>query len=246
MEKVGCPFGSRCFFHFGWFSDNADSWTTGDRSRVDFAGRNQLSEKDLRLERIGAAIAGHDGDESKARALLAASDVVTRRIALGALDRIGSLTASELQSALEDPSGSVRRRAVEIAAKRSDVDIEICLMDSDPAVAEATAFAIGEREESSAIPSLLQMAANHEDPLCRESAVASLGALATGAHGDRKEILGCLLGAMTDKPQIRRRAVLGLFQFDEPVAREALSKALSDKDRQVRAVTGDLLGVVTD
>ena len=51
---------------------------------------------------------------------------------------------------------------------------------------------------------------------------------------------------MNDRPQVRRRAVLGLFQFDEPEAQEALEGALADKDRQVRAIAGDLLGVVTD
>tara|TARA_B100000902_G_C27281165_1_gene901867 strand:+ start:1253 stop:1870 length:618 start_codon:yes stop_codon:yes gene_type:complete len=205
-----------------------------------------LTEKDQRSERIRAAMAGHQGDESQARALLTASDVATRRVALGALDRIGSLTSSELQSALKDPSGSVRRRALEIAAKRSDVKIEVCLNDSDPAVAEAAAFAIGERTEISAVPSLIRMASQHDDPLCRESAIAALGALATVVEDGRKEILNSLLEAMNDKPQIRRRAVLGLFQFDEPEAQQALNTALVDKDRQVRAVTGDLLGVATD
>ena len=65
-------------------------------------------------------------------------------------------------------------------------------------------------------------------------------------HADRDAILQCLLSAMTDRPQIRRRAVLGLFQFDEAIAHEALTSALSDKDRQVRAAVGDLLGVPVD
>jgi HEAT repeat protein len=90
------------------------------------------------------------------------------------------------------------------------------------------------------------MANNHEDALCRESAVAALGALATAGEVDRAAILMCLLGVMNDRPQIRRRAVLGLFQFDEAEAEEAIQGALADKDRQVRAIAGDLLGVMTD
>lgn len=246
MEKVDRPRGSRCFFHFRGLSNNAGRWSVSGRSSADFTGSSQLSEEDLRSQRINAAVAGHRGNENDARFLLTAVDVATRRIALGALDRMGSLTASELQSALADSSGAVRRRAVEISAKRPDVEIESCLTDSDSAVAEAAAFALGERAESSAIPSLIQMAVHHDDPLCRESAIASLGALAGGADAARHKILDCLLGAMGDKPQIRRRAVLGLFQFDEPAAQQALNSALTDKDRQVRAVTGDLLGVVTD
>ena len=135
---------------------------------------------------------------------------------------------------------------MEIAAKRSDVEIAACLDDSVPAVAETAAFAIGERTETTAVSSLIAMANDHEDALCRESAVAALGALATADEVDRAEILTCLLGVMSDRPQIRRRAVLGLFQFDELEAEEALQGALADKDRQVRAIAGDLLGVMTD
>tara|TARA_Y100001936_G_scaffold209696_1_gene215969 strand:- start:415 stop:570 length:156 start_codon:yes stop_codon:yes gene_type:complete len=51
---------------------------------------------------------------------------------------------------------------------------------------------------------------------------------------------------MGDKPQIRRRAVLGLSQFEEPRAQQTVEKALLDKDRQVRSVAADLLGVVAD
>lgn len=191
-------------------------------------------------------MAGHRGDGSKARSFLTDPDAGTRCIALGALERIGSLTAAELQSALEDLSGSVRRRALEIAAKRPDVEIDACLKDPDPAVAEAAAFAIGERSQITAVPPLVAMARGHEDALCRESAIASLGALATADKVDHDAVLACLLGAMDDRPQIRRRAVLGLFQFDEPEAQQALQAALVDKDRQVRAVAGDLLGVMTD
>ncbi|MFL2987651.1 MAG: HEAT repeat domain-containing protein [Candidatus Poriferisodalaceae bacterium] len=205
-----------------------------------------MTQSDPRAARVRAVLAGHRGDEAEARSLLTDVDVGTRCAALGALDRIGSLTTSDLQSALEDMDGSVRRRALEIAAKRSDVEIAACLDDSVPAVAETAAFAIGERTETTAVSSLIAMANDHEDALCRESAVAALGALATADEVDRAEILTCLLGVMSDRPQIRRRAVLGLFQFDELEAEEALQGALADKDRQVRAIAGDLLGVMTD
>ena len=205
-----------------------------------------MTQSDPRAARVRAVLAGHRGDEAEARSLLTDVDVGTRCAALGALDRIGSLTTSDLQSALEDMDGSVRRRALEIAAKRSDVEIAACLHDSVPAVAETAAFALGERTETTAVSSLIAMANDHEDALCRESAVAALGALATADEVDRAEILTCLLGVMSDRPQIRRRAVLGLFQFDELEAEEALQGALADKDRQVRAIAGDLLGVMTD
>ena len=246
MEKVGRGSRSQRFFCFGWFGHHSCRRTLGDCGSPNFASSDQLTRSNPRAARIRAALAGHRGDESEARSLLTDVDVGTRCVALGALDRIGALTTSDLQSALKDTEGSVRRRALEIAAKRSDVEIDGCLYDSDPAVAEAAAFAIGERSQTTAVPSLVAMANDHEDPLCRESAVAALGALATANEVDQAAILTCLLGVMNDRPQVRRRAVLGLFQFDEPEAQEALEGALADKDRQVRAIAGDLLGVVTD
>ncbi len=55
--------------------------------------------------------------------------------------------------------------------------------------------------------------------------------------------LETLLDAMDDRPQIRRRALLGLHQFDDDRAADAVRAALEDRDRQVRAVAGELLGV---
>jgi len=246
VEKVGCRSRSQRFFCFRWFGHHSCHRAIGDCGSPNLAGSDQLTRSSPRAARIRAALAGHQGDESEARSYLTDVDAGTRCVALGALDRIGSLTTSDLQSALKDVDGSVRRRALGIAAKRSDVEIDACLDDSDPGVAEAAAFAVGERTETTAVPSLIAMANNHEDALCRESAVAALGALATAGEVDRAAILMCLLAVMNDRPQIRRRAVLGLFQFDEAEAEEAIQGALADKDRQVRAIAGDLLGVMTD
>ena len=88
------------------------------------------------------------------------------------------------------------------------------------------------------------MAERHDDALCRESAVAALGVLASSSDVDGEAILGCLIGAMNDKAQIRRRSLLGLFQFDDPQAQKAMEEALVDTDRQVRSIAADLLGVV--
>jgi HEAT repeat protein len=126
------------------------------------------------------------------------------------------------------------------------VEIESYLGDPDASVADMAAFSLGEREEVGAVEELTKMARGHSDELCRETAVAALGALATTAGADRSAILVCLLDAMDDRAQIRRRAVLGLFQFEEPEAQLAVESALNDKDRQVRAVVSELLGVVSD
>ena len=203
-----------------------------------------MSDGDLREGRIRAAMAGHVGDESSARASLTSDDPPSRCLALGALERMNSLSAEELRAAFNDPSASVRRRALEITAKRSDVNARCCLTDSDPSVAEAAAFAVGEQLDSEAARALIEMAERHDDALCRESAVAALGVLASSSDVDGEAILGCLIGAMNDKAQIRRRSLLGLFQFDDPQAQKAMEEALVDTDRQVRSIAADLLGVV--
>ncbi|MDP7067353.1 MAG: hypothetical protein QF637_07010 [Acidimicrobiales bacterium] len=202
-----------------------------------------MSNDDLREGRIRAAIAGHIGDESLARTSLSSDDPPSRCLALGALQRMDSLSSSELSAALNDPSASVRRRALEITAGRSDVNARCCLTDADPSVAEAAAFAVGEQMDVAGVRPLIEMAERHDDALCRESAVAALGALVSSIDVDGEAILGCLLGAMNDKAQIRRRAVLGLFQFDDPRAQKAMEEALGDTDRQVRSIAADLLSV---
>ncbi|MCU0260848.1 MAG: adaptin domain-containing protein, partial [Ilumatobacteraceae bacterium] len=56
-------------------------------------------------------VAGHTGDRHTARDGLQSADPDTRASALGALDRLGDLTADEVAAALGDPSPVVRRRA---------------------------------------------------------------------------------------------------------------------------------------
>src|SRR5437762_1926107 len=77
--------------------------------------------------------------------------------------------------------------------------------------------------------------AGHADALCREAAVAALGAIGDPAG------LPAILRATTDKPAIRRRAVLALAPFDGPEVDAALQRALTDRDWQVRQAAEDLL-----
>ncbi len=71
--------------------------------------------------RRDVALAGHQGDEAGARSGLTDPAPSVRATALGALDRIGTLTDDELRVALADPAPSVRRRASELAATRRAV-----------------------------------------------------------------------------------------------------------------------------
>jgi HEAT repeat protein len=189
--------------------------------------------------RRDAVLAGHAGDEPAARRALTDPDPGTRAVALGALARLGRLGDDDLRAALADPSPAVRSRAVELAVPAPAVELLPLLADPDPFVAEQAAWALGERAPApAAVAALSGAAGGHDDPLVREAAVAALGAL---GHPDG---LPAVLAATTDKPAVRRRAVLALAAFvDEgPQVEAALRRALGDRDRQVRQAAEDLLG----
>lgn len=185
------------------------------------------------------ARAGHLGDSSAARAGLADEAGAVRATALGALDRLGALTDADLERALGDADPTVRRRACELAAAHPPVDVRGALGDRDTTVAEMAAWAVGERGERAAVRALAQMASpgGHADPLCREAAVAALGAIGD-PHG-----LPAVLAALADKPAIRRRAAVALAAFEGPEVEAALRRCLEDRDWQVRQVAEDLLAV---
>jgi HEAT repeat protein len=182
------------------------------------------------------AAAGHTGDEGTARNGLNDPIPAVRAIALGALQRMGRLHDNDLDIALADLDPAVRRRAAELAAG-ARVDLHPVLGDPDPYVAEAAAWSIGEqgRTEDEALEALARMARDHEDALCREAAVAALGAV-----GDTRG-LPAILAAMNDKPAVRRRAVIALAPFDGPEVDSALQRALQDRDWQVRQAAEDQL-----
>lgn len=186
------------------------------------------------------ALAGHVGDERTARDGWADAAPTVRATALGALDRLGALGDGELSAALIDPDPAVRRRACELAATHTGYDVAAALSDPDASVVEMAAWALGEREDREAVPALCLMADNvhgHGDPLCREAAVAALGAIGDDAG------LPAVMAALADKPAIRRRAAVALAAFEGPEVEAALRRCLDDRDWQVRQVAEDLLAV---
>ncbi|MDA8294045.1 MAG: HEAT repeat domain-containing protein [Actinomycetota bacterium] len=201
------------------------------------AVRPRLGDPELRARRLAVVLAGHLGDEPAARAGLGEESAVVRASALGALERLGALDDTTLGRSCGDPDPVVRRRACELAATRPTVDLRGALDDTDPLVAEMAAWALGEQGATTAIDALAQMATGHDDPLCREAAVAALGAI-----GDRRG-LPVVLAALDDRPAIRRRAAVALAAFDHPSADDGLRRCLTDRDWQVRQVAEDLLGV---
>lgn len=189
--------------------------------------------------RRAAALAGHRGDVADARSYLGDAEPSVRATALGALARAGSLAGADLVAALLDPSAVVRARAAELAADLpgdADPPLASVLADADPAVVEAAAWASGERRppEPGVVAALAAVTTSHDDPICREAAVAALGAIGDPAG------LPAVLAATTDRPAIRRRAVLALAPFDGPDVEAALERALTDRDWQVRQAAEDV------
>ena len=183
-----------------------------------------------------AALAGHTGDGAGARALLHDADPGVRATALGALGRLGQAGEADVRAALVDPSPLVRRRGCEVGIGVAGVDLVAMLADEDAGVVEMAAWALGERAGAGddTVPGLSAVAADHDDPLCREAAVAALGAI-----GDERG-LPAILAATRDRPAIRRRAVIALAPFSGPEVDAALAAALADRDWQVRQAAEDL------
>ncbi len=215
------------------------------------AAEHQSSPSAASARRRCATLAGHCGDVVKARAYLHDNDVTVRCSALRALARSGDLSVSELQSALGDSEAVVRLTAVELAADNSDIAVSVIaklLNDHDSRVVEAAAWACGEKISNdqqpntghavdSIVETLARLAQHHEDMLCRESAIAALGAISDPAG------LPAILAGLEDKPDIRRRAVIALAPFDGPEVDAALQRAARDRDRQVRAAATELLNL---
>jgi HEAT repeat protein len=188
-----------------------------------------------------AALAGHVGDPVTARRALGDPAPAVRATALGALARSGRLTSGDVTTAAADPHPQVRARAAELAATITPALIvvaENALSDNEPQVVEAGCFALGEigTGAAPAVPALSAVGRNHTDPLCREAAVAALGAIGDPAG------VPAILAATSDKPAVRRRAVLALAPFAGPEVDAALERARDDRDWQVRQAAEDLGG----
>jgi HEAT repeat protein len=187
------------------------------------------------------ALAGHQGDEDAARRGVTDPEASVRATGLGALARMGALTPDDVNAAVADAHPRMRARAAELAAVLEPPVPSVAtraLADPDAGVVEAGCFALGEMGPSarSGVAALAAVAGGHADPLCREAAVAALGAIGDPAG------LEAILAAISDKPAVRRRAVLALAPFDGPQVEAALAGARTDRDWQVRQAAEDLTG----
>lgn len=200
-------------------------------------------QADESARRRATAVAGHEQDEPAARRALLDESGSVRATALGALARMGALTDSDRRAAAADPDRRVRARAAELASASGDPGVGMpmllsAIVDHEPSVVEAACFSLGELERAAtpAVEALSRVARNHREPLCREAAVAALGAI-----GDPSG-LPAILDATADKPAVRRRAVIALAPFSGPDVDAALERALADRDWQVRQAAEDLTG----
>lgn len=191
---------------------------------------------------------GPEETEQLVAAVSEGRDARVRAVAVSTVARhAGSLPPSTVETvwrvAVSDTEADVRRRAAEVAPSVSpagvDVEADLARMvgSDEGLVAEAAAFALGELAPGpAAVGTLVEQARDHDDPLVREACVAALGSL--GDPGG----LAAVLAAMSDRPPVRRRAVLALAAFDGSEVEAALHTALHDRDWQVRQAAEDLLG----
>jgi HEAT repeat protein len=201
----------------------------------------ERSRADLRRRRV--TVAGHRGDAVRARRSLADPDPGVQAAALGALARLGELTAADVETALASGPVVVRRRAVDVAlgargtGVRSSLPRAVvgALDDPDALVVVGAAWFLGERRWHPAVALLAATATSHADARCREAAVAALGAI--GDPGG----LPAVLQALGDAPTVRRRATVALAGFDDPRVAPALRGAAADRDWQVRQAAAELL-----
>lgn len=195
-----------------------------------------MSEPSANGRRRAVSIAGHTGDVVTARNGLSDPDAVVRGAALDALERLGELDAVTLAATFADAEVEVRRRAAELAAHHPSVDLIPLLFDADPSVIEIAAWSCGEHESGrgEVVDRLIELA-DHDDALVRESAVAALGAI-----GAERAVPTIIAAVTTDKPAVRRRAVLALAPFWGPEVDSAINAALADRDWQVRQSAEDL------
>lgn len=186
--------------------------------------------------RLNVVLAGYRGDDDTVRDGLVDADPLVRIVALGAAQRRQSLNDRILASLIDDPDHRVRRRVAELAARHSGLDLIPLLHDDDASVVEMAAWACGEHPSTplATLDRLVHLAVEHADPLVREAAVAALGAI-----GDERGLPAILHGC-SDKPAIRRRAVLALAPFSGPEVDAAIATALGDRDWQVRQAAEDI------
>jgi HEAT repeat protein len=189
-------------------------------------------------------VAGYTGDpEGIVAASRRSEHPELRARSISAADRLGRRSVSDRVAALSDEAPIVRRVACELEARTPRPSIRVSralverLSDDDALVVVVACDALGELRLSSAVSALASVAADHDDPRCREAAIAAIGAV-----GDPSG-LDAVLRGLDDKPAVRRRSVVALAAFDGPQVEAGIEVALADHDWQVRSAAEALRAV---
>ncbi len=177
------------------------------------------------------------GNYSLAEVGLKSHNPRVRATSISVLSKNGLLNEQACLEASEDLDPLVRRSVAEAATTILTIPLINLLQDPDFTVVEISCWAAGERGDQGdgVIQILSEITVGHEDALCREAAVAALGALGN-PNG-----LQSILVATEDIATVRRRAILALAPFDNDETKKALNKALEDRDWQVRQAAEDLV-----
>ena len=198
-----------------------------------------LAGVELRKDLIQKA---RQGDLALAREAFTNPDPRVRASSIAVLSENNELDDELVTFALADIHPTVRASLARAACSNKAVPIVRLLNDQDSRVVEVACWAAGEREESEdvVVEMLSTIALDHDDALCRESAVAALGAI-----GDSRG-LESILQATQDIATVRRRAVIALAPFEGQAVSDALEVALTDRDWQVRQAAEDILGFTAE
>ncbi len=198
-----------------------------------------LAGVELRKDLIQKA---RQGDLALAREAFTNPDPRVRASSITVLSENKELDDKLITVALADIHPTVRASLARAACSNKAVPIVRLLNDQDSRVVEVACWAAGEREESEdvVVEMLSTIALDHDDALCRESAVAALGAI-RDSRG-----LESILQATQDIATVRRRAVIALAPFEGQAVSDALEVALTDRDWQVRQAAEDILGFTAE
>ena len=198
-----------------------------------------LAGVELRKDLIQKA---RQGDLALAREAFTNPDPRVRASSIAVLSENNELDDELVTVALADIHPTVRASLARAACSNKAVPIVRLLNDQDSRVVEVACWAAGEREESEdvVVEMLSTIALDHDDALCRESAVAALGAI-----GDSRG-LESILQATQDIATVRRRAVIALAPSEGQAVSDALEVALTDRDWQVRQAAEDILGFTAE
>ncbi len=198
-----------------------------------------LAGVELRKDLIQKA---RQGDLALAREAFTNPDPRVRASSITVLSENKELDDELITVALADIHPTVRASLARAACSNKAVPIVRLLNDQDSRVVEVACWAAGEREESEdvVVEMLSTIALDHDDALCRESAVAALGAIGDSCG------LESILQATQDIATVRRRAVIALAPFEGQAVSDALEVALTDRDWQVRQAAEDILGFTAE